>query len=152
MEALRSEGLDMTVGGSDPFVFNVVWTGSVFDHLQVFLASQIAHSGARYRFLANACPPDQLEAMDRFAEQHPGRVVEVVDVSSDRMIRHGEALDQVLRTREDGEFFAFIDPDILASGPFLPSFRALLRDHDAVTSGKEVWSCLLYTSPSPRDS
>lgn len=121
-------------------VFNVVWTGDVFDHLSTFVASQMAHSGARYRFLANACPPAQIDAMQAFASQRPGRVVEVLEVSTDRMVRHGDALDLVLRTRDDGELFALIDPDILARGSFLPLFLAQLADHDAVTSGKEVWS------------
>src|SRR6478736_1642877 len=60
------------------FVFNVVWTGDVFDHLQYFVKSQMAQSGVRYRFIANACPPDQVAAMETFAEEHEGRVVEIV--------------------------------------------------------------------------
>lgn len=124
----------------DRFVFNIVWTGDVFDHLQVFTASVLAHSGARFRFVANGCPPAQIAAMERFAELHPGRVVEVLDVSSPRMVNHGTALDAVFARRDDGELFSFIDPDILAVQPFLPLFASALDHHDAVTSGKEVWS------------
>jgi hypothetical protein len=123
-----------------PVVFNVVWTGAVFDQLSPFVASQLAHSDARVRFIANACEPGQLEAMERFAAANPGRVVEIVEVSRDRMVRHGDALDLVLRTSDDGPLFALIDPDIVARGPFLDRFRVLLVDHDAVTSGKELWS------------
>lgn len=126
--------------GGITFTFNVVWTGRTFDHLQYFVASQLAHSDARVRFIANACPPDQLAAMEAFGHQHPGRLAEVLEVSSDRMIRHGEALDRVAHSRDDGDHVAFIDPDILARGPFLARFRAALATHDAVTSGKEVWS------------
>jgi hypothetical protein len=123
-----------------PVVFNVVWTGRVFDHLAPFVASQVHHSDARFRFIANACPADQLDAMERFAARFPGRVVEVLEISSQVMLRHGAVLDQVLATRDDGELFSLIDPDIAARGPFLPRFRELLATHDAVTSGKEVWS------------
>ena len=63
------------------FVFNVVWTGSVFHHLQVFMASLLHHSDARFRFVANACPPDQVAAMEAFAERWPSRVAEVVAMS-----------------------------------------------------------------------
>ena len=49
-------------------VFNVVWTGSVFDHLEPFAASQLAQSSARFRFIANACPPEAVRALERFAE------------------------------------------------------------------------------------
>ncbi|MEZ5178290.1 MAG: hypothetical protein R2746_08395 [Acidimicrobiales bacterium] len=124
----------------DQLVFNVVWTGTVFDHLEPFVASQLAQDGARFRFVANACPADQVAALERFAAAHPGRVVEVLEVSTERMVRHGDALDEVLRTRHDGDWFAFVDPDIAALGPYLERFRALLDDADAVTSGAEVWS------------
>src|SRR5690606_19741543 len=98
------------------------------------------HSDARFRFVANACPPDQVAAMEAFAERWPSRVAEVVVASTDRMIRHGEALDQVLATRDDGDLFCLIDPDICAVAPFVDTFATILDGHDAVTSGKEVWS------------
>lgn len=120
--------------------FNLVWTGRVFDHLALFTESLIARSDARFRFVANACPPDQLEAMERFGERHPGRVTEVLEVSRDRMVRHGEALDRVLATRDDGDLFCLIDPDIIARAPFLALYLGLVAGHDAVTSGREVWS------------
>lgn len=130
----------MTSEDEARFVFNVVWTGTVFDHLAPFVASQLAQGSARFRFIANACPAHSVRALERFAAAHPGRVVEVLEVSTDRMVRHGDALDEVLRTRDDGEWFAFIDPDIAAFGPYLPRFVEILADADAVTSGKEVWS------------
>lgn len=121
-------------------VFNVVWTGETFTHLQVFAASVLAHSTVRLRFVGNQCPPAQLDAMERFAAAHPGRVVEVFDLGTTRMVRHGDALDAVRRVRDDGEFFGLLDPDILARGPFLDRFTALAADHDIVTSGREVWT------------
>ena len=125
--------------GDERFVFNIVWTGDTFTHLQVFTASVLAHCGARLRFVGNQCPPSQLDAMARFAEAHPGRVVEVFDLGTTRMVRHGDALDTVRARRDDGEFFCLLDPDILARGPFLDRFAALADDHEGVTSGKEVW-------------
>lgn len=121
-------------------VFNVVWTGEVFEHLQRLVASQLSWSRASFRFIANACPSDQLDAMERFADDHPGRVVEVFEVSRDRMIRHGDALDEVFRARDDGPCFSFVDADILARGPFLEQFCRALQTVDAVTSGREVWA------------
>ena len=130
----------MSGPAEDGLVLNLVWTGRVFDQLSLFTESLLGACRARLRFIANACPPDQLEAMEAFAARHPGRVVEVVEVSRDRMVRHGDALDEVLRTRDDGELFGLIDPDIVARAPFLPLFLDLLDDHAAVTSGREVWS------------
>lgn len=120
-------------------VFNIVWTGEVFTYLKYFVASQIDHSEARFRFVVNGCPPAQVAEMEAFAAAHPGRVVEVLEVSEE-MVAHGVALDRVRATRDDGEHFCLIDPDIAATGPWLDEFRALLADHAAVTSGTEVWS------------
>ncbi len=125
----------------DELVFNVVWTGTVFTYLRYFVASQIAQSAARFRFIANGCPPEQIALLEGFAAQHPDRVVEVIDISSDAMIAHGVALDRVRAQRDDGAYFCLIDPDIKANAPFLAPFTELLADGcAAVTSGKEVWS------------
>jgi hypothetical protein len=123
----------------EDLVFNVVWTGTVFEYLRPFVASQMAHSSARYRFVANGCPREQIELMEQVAVRED-RVVEVLDVSTE-MIAHGVALDRVRAVRDDGDWFCLIDPDIKANAPFLPRFEALLAEGcAAVTSGKEVWS------------
>ena len=120
--------------------FNVVWTGDVFTYLQHFVSSQLAWSRARFRFVANGCPPDQVAAMEAYRTRHPERVVEVLDVSPEIMVAHGVALDRVRAIRDDGDHFCLIDPDIKANGPWLGEFCSLLADHAAVTSGREVWS------------
>lgn len=123
----------------EEFVFNIVWTGAVFPFLRYFVASQIAHSGARFRFLVNGCAPGQVPLMEEFREQHADRVLEVMFVS-DEMGAHGVALDAALEQRDDGRYFCFIDPDILARGPFLREFAERLADGCAgVTSGRAVW-------------
>jgi hypothetical protein len=122
------------------FVFNIVWTGSVFPYLRSFVASQLRHTDARFRFVANGCPDDQVALMEEFAAARPDRVIEVF-VSSRPMERHGTALHTVLEARDDGEFFCFADPDILAEGPYVGEFAAALNDGcTGVTSGKGVWT------------
>lgn len=129
----------MTSAPDRSFVFNIVWTGSVFTYLRYFVASQIAQSDARFRFLGNGCPPEQLELMERFAERQPDRVVDVLSTSP-KMVNHGAALDTVRELRDDGDYFSFIDPDILATGPFVGSFAEALGGGCAgVTSGRGVW-------------
>jgi hypothetical protein len=131
----------MTDPAGADLVFNIVWTGSVFTYLQYFVASQLDQSAARFRFVANGCPAEQVTIMEAWAERHPGRVVEVLDVSPDEMVAHGVALDRVRAIRDDGAFFCTIDPDIVATAPFLAEFAALLDEGaDVVTSGTEVWS------------
>jgi hypothetical protein len=126
----------------DEFVFNIVWTGEVFTFLRYFVASQLAQSQARFRFVANGCPPEQIDLMEGFAKEHPDRVVEVLDVSPPpQIVAHGVALDRVRAQRDDGRFFCLIDPDIKAKAPFLDEFSDLLAEgYAVVTSGKEVWS------------
>lgn len=130
----------MTRPAERSLVFNVVLTGTTFTYLRYFVASQLLHSEARFRLVANGCPPEQIALMDGFARDHPGRVVEVLDVSPDAMVAHGVALDRVRAIRDDGDHFCLIDPDIKANAPFVADFVELLDHHHAVTSGKEVWS------------
>src|SRR5690606_13602930 len=108
-------------------VFNIVWTGSVFPYLRWFTASLLHHGAARFRFVANGCPPDQIDLMEEFAAAHAERVVEGF-VSSMSMERPGDALDAVFAARDDGDHFCFLDPDILAEGPFLRELLAAIDD------------------------
>ena len=129
----------MTAAPEDAFVFNIVWTGRVFPFLRYFVASQLAQSTARFRFVVNGCPPEQIALMEGFAERYPDRVEEVL-VVCEGMERHGIALDITLRDRDDGDYFCFIDPDIIALGPFVESFAARLGAGAAgVTSGRGIW-------------
>ena len=112
-------------------VFNIVWTGTTFGTLHPFATSLLDQSQARFRFVANACPADEVNAMRRYADGAGDRVVEVFEVSSEDMLRHGTALDRVLDERDDGEHFCFIDPDILARGPWVPTLAATLTEHSA---------------------
>jgi hypothetical protein len=129
------------VSTESAFVFNIVWTGTVFPYLRHFVSSQLTHSGARFRFVANACPPDQIELMEAFAAQHPTQVDEVLVVSTEEMIPHGAALERVRAERDDGDWFCLIDSDIRATGSFVGDFSAVLAAGcSAVTSGRGVWS------------
>lgn len=121
-------------------VWNVVMTGITFTLLQYFISSLIANSGSRFRLVANGCPPEQVHMMERYGLLHPDRVLEVLTVSSDAMVAHGVALDRVREHRHDGDWFCMIDPDIKANRSFVGDLAGLLADHDAVTSGKEVWT------------
>jgi hypothetical protein len=121
------------------FIFNVVMTGGTFRYLRYFVCSLMANSRARFRFVGNGCTREALDEMRAVARARPDRVVEVLEVCPE-MEAHGVALDEVLRQRDDGDHFCFIDPDIKARGPFLADFAARLRDNAAVTSGQGVWT------------
>lgn len=122
-----------------PPVFNIVVTRDGFWLLRFFVCSLVHNSEAQFRLVANHCQREELALMNDYAMAHPDQVIEVLDVSSDKMIGHGDALDLVRAARDDGELFCFVDPDIKATGPFLPAFLEVLRDYSAVTAGKAVW-------------
>jgi hypothetical protein len=124
----------------EELVFNVVWTGDTFGLLRYFVCSLMANTSAKFRFVTNACTTKSLTTMRDFVAAHADRVVEILEVSTDTMVAHGVALDRVRALRDDGDWFCLIDPDIKASAPFLGDFTALLADHAAVTSGREVWN------------
>jgi hypothetical protein len=122
------------------FVFNIVWTGRVFPYLKYFVASQMAQSDARFRFISNGCPPEQITLMEEFAGKHADRIVEVF-VAAPTMEAHGVALDMVRAERDDGDYFCLIDPDIIATAPFVGEFSAALAGGcSGVTSGRGVWN------------
>jgi hypothetical protein len=120
-------------------VFNIVVTGRVFWHLRFFVCSLVHNSDALFRFVANGCAADTLAQLDDYAMAHPGRIVEILDVSPETIVAHGVALDAVRRARDDGDLFCLVDPDIKARAPFLAPYLQLLSAHSAVTSGKQVW-------------
>jgi hypothetical protein len=120
-------------------VFNIVVTGRVFWHLQYFVCSLVHNSDVAFRFVANGCAPETLQLLEDYALAHPGRVVEIVDVSPTRIVAHGVALDAVRGSRDDGDLFCFVDTDIKAKSPFLQPYLELLAKHSAVTSGRQVW-------------
>ncbi len=122
------------------YVFNIVWTGDVFTSLRPFVASLVAQSAARFRFVVNYCTPSSIEAMTAYAELNPDRIIEVLDVTDDRMVGHGLALHRALEVRDDGEYFCFVDADIAASKPFVSDFSEILRNYDVLSSGAEVWT------------
>lgn len=120
-------------------VWNLVWTGGVYPYLRHFVFSLFDQTESSFRFIANNCTPSSIRQMEALTAA-TDRVVETVVLDVDRMVPHGAALDPILRDREDGEVFAFIDVDIKALRPFAADFLTTLEEHDVVTSGVEVWT------------
>ena len=119
----------MSPAPDDEFVFNIVWNGTVFTYLRYFVASQIAESDARFRFVVNVCPPDQVALDGAVRREVPGSDRRTVrrlareDGRPRRRARRGPR-----RCETTATYFCFIDPDILAKGPFLPSSPSCSTD------------------------
>lgn len=120
-------------------VWNLVWTGGVYPYLRHFVFSLFDRTDSSFRFIANNCTPSSVAQMQALTAA-TDRVLETVVLDVDRMVPHGTALEPVLRDRDDGDVFAFIDVDIKARGRFASDFLGVLDGHDVVTSGAEVWT------------
>lgn len=129
----------MPVPSESQLIFNIVWVKDTFLHQRPFTRSLLDHSTSRYRFVANGCSPDSLAALRAFQRLHPDRIVEVM-VSSAEVVAHGVALDTVLASRDDGDHFCLMDPDIKANAPFVTDLARHLATNAVVSSGTEIWS------------
>ena len=69
-------------------------------------------------------------------------------LSAGRILGHGEALS-LLQRQEESEFFAYMDSDIFAMGPFLGPLREALGGWDAVFSCKPFWSVPIFEEFKP---
>ena len=121
------------------FVFNIVITPGTFRYLSVFTRSLLAHSAVRVRLVANGCPDRELQQMRELESASSGRIV-VFRGASEAMVPHGVALDEIYAAHDDGDYFAFMDSDVLAKAPFMETFVQLLGAHDVVTSCNPAWS------------
>jgi hypothetical protein len=121
------------------FVLNIVITPGTFRFLSIFTRSLLAHSRVGIRLVANGCPPGDLDLMREFAGAGAPRV-EVSACAGAGMIPHGAALDETYASHDDGEYFCFLDSDVLAKQPFMAAFAALLTQFDVVTSCNVAWS------------
>lgn len=129
----------MPVPRENQLIFNIVWNKDTFRYLRPFTRSLLRYSTCRYRFVANGCWPESLAELRAFQRLHSDRIVEVL-VTSDEVVAHGVALDAVLRTRDDGDHFGLMDPDIKVNAPFVDELGARLQDSAAVSSATEIWS------------
>jgi hypothetical protein len=120
------------------FVFNVVFTPLTFRWLRIFTWSVIEQGRVRLRLVANGCPPDELRELIRFSQAHEP-VVEVLQVAHGEILSHGAALDAVCRERDDGDWFCFVDSDVMARGPLLDACRSPLPYTAALTAGRPGW-------------
>jgi hypothetical protein len=119
-----------------PPTFNIIYVPGTAHALFDFTRSLTDHSSYRFRLVSNGCSAEEETFLAAQAARHPR--LEVASLESKTVLPHGEAL-QRLYTSEDADYFACIDSDIFARGPFLTEARALLDAHAALFSGLPVW-------------
>lgn len=118
--------------------FNIIYTPYTVRPLNLFLVSLIHNTTVNLRLVSNACPPDEVDLLHGLASLAPDRVRVLVHPTS-TMLPHPDLLNE-LQEAESGEYFAFMDSDILAYGDIRPLLDAHLQQHAAVFSGSPIWA------------
>lgn len=116
---------------------NIVYTPGTVAPLAFMLRSVLHWSDCSFRLVANACLPPERRFLERLAARHSR--VEFHPLPTEKVWRHGDVLNY-LQSMEQGEYFGFMDSDILATGSFLPLALDRLGQCAAVFSGSPVWT------------
>ena len=64
--------------------------------------------------------------------------LEFASLETKTILLHGEALQRLFRS-DSADYFACIDSDIFARGPFLTDAQSLLAEHAALSTGLVAW-------------
>lgn len=117
---------------------NIVFIRDTVNILAWFVRSLEAHATAcRFRIISNGCSETENQILHELCAGNDR--LEFLIVSQDVVLEHGIVLRQ-LQQQERSPYFAFMDSDILAVGPFLPELLQHLSTASAVYSCAPVWS------------
>jgi hypothetical protein len=119
-----------------PPTFNVIYVPGTVRLLFDFAHSAAEHSPYRFRLVSNACTAEEESFLAEKASGHPR--LEFSSLESKTVLLHGEALQRLCRN-QSADYFAFLDSDIFARGPFLTEAQSLLARHVALFSGLPTW-------------
>jgi len=119
-----------------PPTFNVLYVPGTVHTLFDFARSLAEHSPYRFRLVSHACTAAEEAFLAEQASRHPR--LEFASLESKTILLHGEALQRLFRN-DSADYFACIDSDIFARGPFLTAAQSLLAEHVALFSGLPIW-------------
>lgn len=118
--------------------FNIIFVRDTVPILSWMLRSLEAWStNCRFRLVSNGCSESENEILRRICTGSDR--FEFQQFSHDKVVEHGVVLTHLQR-QETSPFFAFMDSDIFATGPFLPTFRQHLSSASAVFSCPPFWT------------
>ena len=119
-----------------PPTFNVIYLPGTASTLFAFVRSLADHSAYRFRLVSNACTPREEAFLAEKASRFPR--LEFASLETKTILLHGEALQRLFRS-DSADYFACIDSDIFARGPFLTDAQSLLAEHAALSTGLVAW-------------
>ena len=111
--------------------FNIIYTTGTVDQSLFFVNSLLEYWPCSFRLVANNCSKEEKEIMKVFCSRH--EQLSFLEINSEKQLTHGEALTYLQRI-EQGEYFCFMDSDILTSGNSLELIMPELKSHIAFFS------------------
>lgn len=121
---------------SGDLTFHIAFVQGTVQHLLALTWSVIENSGCRFRLVSNGCDSRENQLLRQLANESPR--VEFHNIPTHKPLRHGILLDQLLQL-ETSNYFAFMDSDIYATGPFLPSMLSAASNAKAIFSCMPIW-------------
>jgi len=126
----------MSLESPREWTWNVVYTPGTVRLLLPFLQSLVDWSEhCQFRLISNGCHGDEIALLHKMASRSDRLSVEVY---AETCQVHGVVLSD-LQQRETGRWFAMMDSDIFATGPYEETFRAALENHQATFTCSPIW-------------
>lgn len=111
--------------------FNIIFVPGTVRYLRLAILSLLRCSNYRYRLVANGLERAEHSLLRNFSEISDR--LEFYAYPTATPLPHGILLT-LLQSRERGDHFCFMDPDIFASGPFEEELESHLQDCDIFSS------------------
>ena len=116
--------------------FNIIFTPGIVKYLRLFTLSLLKYSSCSFRLISNGCSQEEDVMLTSFCEIDTK--LEYYKLPFEGLVEHSVAITH-LQGIEDGDYFCFMDPDIIASGDFIVQFKPLLEQYSGVFSGTVIW-------------
>lgn len=122
--------------------FHIIFTTGTARDLLPLTRSLLRCQSGTFHLVGNALDGDEEEVLVDFAREHDR--VSFSRFPTRKMAEHGDVLNALFESSggdgsEEGEYFAFMDSDIFATGDFIHELESLGKQ-DAVFSGVPVWA------------
>lgn len=115
---------------------HIIYVKGTVAALLPLLGTLVAQTDCKYRLVSNACTAAEEAQLAAYVKGNHRLSFHSLDCTT--MVQHHEALAALLHL-DDDEFFAFLDSDMVATGPFLLPILLALQTHDAVFTGLPMW-------------
>ena len=116
---------------------NVIYTPGAVRYMAFFALSLLEHSDCQVRLVSNGCDAAERRLLAQLADSQVD--MSYHEIPCPQMLAHHDALKH-LHALSDGDFFCFVDSDLLATGPFMDELLPLIEDQVRTHHPTLYWS------------